>query len=111
MIRTSVGSCTPLEATTWSRTRSISRSISAAVTPPLLMISLACFSETQAPPIRARLSPAASKRHRTAVLEELSSQGLGAVLGAIEILSDDQAQIQRQRMLALEQVFATISFS
>jgi DNA invertase Pin-like site-specific DNA recombinase len=37
------------------------------------------------------------------VLEVLSSQGLAAALEAIETLSDDHRQIQRQRMLALEQ--------
>ena len=37
------------------------------------------------------------------VLEVLSSHGLEAALKAIETLSDGQTQIQRQRMLALEQ--------
>ena len=39
----------------------------------------------------------------SSVLEVLSSQGLEAALEAIETLSDDHRQIQRQRMLALEQ--------
>ena len=52
----------PCRATTVFRTCWIRASMSAAVAPPVLMMKLACFGETSAPPMRAPFRPATSIR-------------------------------------------------
>jgi hypothetical protein len=61
-MRTSVCSRTPFARCTSSCTRSIRVSTSAAVAAPWLMMKLACFTDTDASPIRRPFNPVASIR-------------------------------------------------
>src|SRR5207253_9204916 len=65
-IRTSGVSWTPCTRATVSRTWAMRRSRSAALASPWLMMKLACFSDTEAPPMRKR-----SEEHTS----ELQSRG------------------------------------